>query len=60
MTAKVFATEAVHSLPTSLLPDFEHLNRIHVLERFPLNRNGKPDKRQLEQLALDLAPRAKA
>ncbi|MFT9473017.1 class I adenylate-forming enzyme family protein [Streptomyces sp. Mo3] len=44
----------------SLLPAFEHPNRIHVLERFPLNRNGKPDKRQLEQLALDLAPGAKA
>ncbi|MEU8480116.1 class I adenylate-forming enzyme family protein [Streptomyces hygroscopicus] len=44
----------------SLLPAFEHPNRIHVVERFPLNRNGKPDKRELERLAMDLAPGAKA
>ncbi|GGY15626.1 hypothetical protein GCM10010510_71590 [Streptomyces anandii JCM 4720] len=34
-----------------LLPAFEQPNRVVVLDRFPLNRNGKPDKRALESLA---------
>lgn len=34
-----------------LLPAFERPNHIEVVERFPLNRNGKPDKRQLGDLA---------
>ncbi|MGF1430702.1 class I adenylate-forming enzyme family protein [Kitasatospora sp. LaBMicrA B282] len=33
-----------------LLPVYERPNRVEVLDRFPLNRNGKPDKRQLENL----------
>ncbi|WP_070195476.1 class I adenylate-forming enzyme family protein [Streptomyces oceani] len=34
-----------------LLPDYERPNQVRVLDRFPLNRNGKPDKKQLESLA---------
>ncbi|TMU94593.1 class I adenylate-forming enzyme family protein [Streptomyces sp. DASNCL29] len=34
-----------------VLPVYEQPNRVEVLENFPLNRNGKPDKRRLEQLA---------
>ncbi|KUJ66801.1 acyl--CoA ligase [Streptomyces albus subsp. albus] len=33
------------------LPAYEQPNRVMVLESFPLNRNGKPDKKQLEELA---------
>lgn len=33
------------------LPVYERPNRVVVLDRFPLNRNGKPDKKQLEKLA---------
>lgn len=36
-----------------ILPAFERPNRVIVLDAFPLNRNGKPDKRQLEKLALE-------
>ncbi|MEU1941068.1 long-chain fatty acid--CoA ligase, partial [Streptomyces sp. NPDC020125] len=34
-----------------VLPLYEQPNRVEVLESFPLNRNGKPDKRRLEQIA---------
>jgi long-chain acyl-CoA synthetase len=34
-----------------LLPAYERPNRVIVLDAFPLNRNGKPDKRRLEALA---------
>ncbi|MFJ6619861.1 class I adenylate-forming enzyme family protein [Kitasatospora sp. NPDC091335] len=34
-----------------MLATYEQPDRVVVLDRFPLNRNGKPDKRQLEQLA---------
>ncbi|MFD9219268.1 class I adenylate-forming enzyme family protein [Streptomyces sp. NPDC060064] len=34
-----------------MLATYEHPDRVVVLDRFPLNRNGKPDKRQLERLA---------
>ncbi|WFB09523.1 acyl--CoA ligase [Streptomyces sp. LX-29] len=34
-----------------VLPAYEQPNRVVVLESFPLNRNGKPDKKQLEKLA---------
>jgi len=36
---------------SGLLPSFEQPNKVVVLPRFPLNRNGKPDKRQLEKMA---------
>jgi acyl-CoA synthetase (AMP-forming)/AMP-acid ligase II len=32
------------------LAPYEHPNRVVVVERFPLNHNGKPDRKQLEQL----------
>ncbi|MEU3752539.1 class I adenylate-forming enzyme family protein [Streptomyces olivoreticuli] len=35
----------------AVLPAYEQPNRVVVLESFPLNRNGKPDKKQLEKLA---------
>ncbi|MCQ4043223.1 class I adenylate-forming enzyme family protein [Streptantibioticus rubrisoli] len=35
----------------ALLPAYERPNRVIVLDAFPLNRNGKPDKRRLEALA---------
>ncbi|MGW1811144.1 class I adenylate-forming enzyme family protein [Streptomyces sp. NPDC002078] len=34
-----------------LLPAFEQPNRVLVLDSFPLNRNGKPDKHRLAELA---------
>ncbi|WP_020494540.1 class I adenylate-forming enzyme family protein [Sciscionella marina] len=34
-----------------LLPPAEQPNRVLVTERFPLNRNGKPDRDQIERLA---------
>ncbi|MGW7362758.1 class I adenylate-forming enzyme family protein [Streptomyces sp. NPDC054841] len=34
-----------------MLAAYESPDRVCVLEHFPLNRNGKPDKRKLEQLA---------
>lgn len=36
----------------SLLPPFQQPNRVVVLERFPLNRNGKYDREQLHALAI--------
>lgn len=38
-------------LMSTVLAAYEQPNRVEVLERFPLNRNGKPDKKQLEKLA---------
>ena len=35
----------------ALLPAFEQPNRVVVLEQFPLNRNGKPDKKELTRMA---------
>lgn len=39
----------------ALLPAFEQPNKVVVLEQFPLNRNGKPDKKALTALAADQA-----
>ncbi|GGO32773.1 class I adenylate-forming enzyme family protein [Micromonospora parathelypteridis] len=36
---------------TEALPQFERPNRVLVVGEFPLNRNGKPDKQQMAQLA---------
>ncbi|PHQ51833.1 acyl--CoA ligase [Streptomyces cinnamoneus] len=36
-----------------MLAAYERPDRVLVLDRFPLNRNGKPDKRQLERLAAE-------
>ncbi|GLY47197.1 hypothetical protein Lesp01_08530 [Lentzea sp. NBRC 102530] len=36
-----------------VLPAYEWPNRVQVLDRFPLNANGKPDRLQLEQMALN-------
>ncbi|MFB6822273.1 class I adenylate-forming enzyme family protein [Streptomyces virginiae] len=33
------------------LPEFEQPNQVVTLDRFPLNRNGKPDKIRLKELA---------
>jgi long-chain acyl-CoA synthetase len=41
-------------LISEVLPVWEQPNRVHVVERFPLNPNGKPHKRGLEELALEL------
>ncbi|RSM80078.1 long-chain fatty acid--CoA ligase [Kibdelosporangium aridum] len=35
----------------SALPAYEQPNRVQVLANFPLNRNGKPDKKELERIA---------
>ncbi|WP_431044289.1 class I adenylate-forming enzyme family protein [Streptomyces sp. P1-3] len=45
--------DAAHwrDLLAEALPAYEQPNRVVVLDSFPLNRNGKPDKRQLEKLA---------
>ncbi|GAA2265572.1 class I adenylate-forming enzyme family protein [Streptomyces amakusaensis] len=37
----------------ALLPAYEQPNRVVVLENFPLNRNGKPDKKQLARMAAE-------
>ncbi|MGP9017951.1 class I adenylate-forming enzyme family protein [Streptomyces sp. BR1] len=37
----------------ALLPTYEQPNRVVVLEQFPLNRNGKPDKKQLTKMAAE-------
>lgn len=36
-----------------VLPEFERPNRVVVLESFPLNRNGKPDKKALERMVAE-------
>ncbi|GAB2898639.1 long-chain fatty acid--CoA ligase [Streptomyces deserti] len=33
------------------LPAYEHPNRVTVIDSFPLNRNGKPDRRALQERA---------
>jgi acyl-coenzyme A synthetase/AMP-(fatty) acid ligase len=43
-------------LLAEVLPVYERPNRVHVLDQFPLNRNGKPDRLHLEQLALNEIP----
>ena len=35
------------------LPAYEQPNRVIVLTQFPLNRNGKPDKRRMAELAME-------
>ncbi|QWF78563.1 class I adenylate-forming enzyme family protein [Amycolatopsis sp. CA-230715] len=47
--------EARHwrELIADVLPAYEQPNRVEVLESFPLNRNGKPDKKRLEKLAVE-------
>ena len=34
----------------ALLPAYEQPNRVTVVDRLPLNHNGKPDRKQLQQL----------
>ncbi|BCB84342.1 hypothetical protein Psuf_016550 [Phytohabitans suffuscus] len=34
------------------LPAYEMPNRVLVIDRFPVNRNGKPDSKRLEELAV--------
>ncbi|MFB9903728.1 class I adenylate-forming enzyme family protein [Allokutzneria oryzae] len=41
---------------SAVLPPFEHPNQVRVLDRFPLNRNGKPDRKELERMALAAEP----
>ncbi|MGC9381939.1 class I adenylate-forming enzyme family protein [Streptomyces sp. MH13] len=50
------ARDAKHwqALIKAVLPPWEQPNRLHVLDRFPLNTNGKPHRRKLEELALQL------
>ncbi|EWC64007.1 Long-chain-fatty-acid--CoA ligase [Actinokineospora spheciospongiae] len=43
------------SFLAEVLPTFEQPNRVVVVERFPLNRNGKPDRARLEVVAADTA-----
>jgi acyl-CoA synthetase (AMP-forming)/AMP-acid ligase II len=35
----------------AVLPTYEQPNRVIVLDRLPVNRNGKPDRKALEELA---------
>lgn len=39
------------TLLAELLPQYEQPNRVVVVDQFPVNRNGKPDKLQMEELA---------
>ncbi|HEY3469462.1 MAG TPA: class I adenylate-forming enzyme family protein [Amycolatopsis sp.] len=36
---------------TEVLPAYEQPNRVVVVDQFPVNRNGKPDKKHMEELA---------
>ncbi|SES41682.1 class I adenylate-forming enzyme family protein [Lentzea albida] len=36
-----------------VLPAYEQPNRVVVVKNFPLNRNGKPDGKRLEEMALE-------
>ena len=38
---------------TPVLPVYEQPNRVVVISNFPLNRNGKPDGKRLEEMALE-------
>ncbi|QLH19399.1 class I adenylate-forming enzyme family protein [Streptomyces sp. Rer75] len=50
------ARDAKHwqTLINDVLPPWERPNRVHVIDRFPLNANGKPHARKLEELAREL------
>ncbi|MFK3983770.1 class I adenylate-forming enzyme family protein [Micromonospora sp. NPDC050397] len=39
----------------AVLPAYEQPNRVVVVDRLPLNRNGKPDRKALEKLATEPA-----
>ncbi|WP_018504765.1 class I adenylate-forming enzyme family protein [Parafrankia discariae] len=38
------------------LPAYEQPNRVVVIDRFPLNRNGKPDRHELQRMAAEPGP----
>lgn len=42
------------------LPAWERPNRVHVIDRFPVNANGKPHRGQLEEMAAQLFSRTAA
>jgi acyl-coenzyme A synthetase/AMP-(fatty) acid ligase len=43
-----------------VLPAYEQPNRVVVVDRLPLNRNGKPDRRALEEMAAGLSQEVSA
>ncbi|MCM4085080.1 class I adenylate-forming enzyme family protein [Paractinoplanes hotanensis] len=44
----------------AVLPAYEQPNRVVVVDRLPLNRNGKPDRRALEEMAAGLSQEVSA